>query len=410
MQGSYNVVDDSTVEITELPVSTWIREYKNFIETLIEKNEVKDIREFHTENRVHFILEGLEASELSKDDFIKKFKLETRIDSTNMVLFDSKGLIRKYASPLDIITEFCDERIKVYEKRKTYLENKLKSEVALLKNKNRFIQEMIDETLNIRKKKKDEIENLLKSKGYQTKQEIDSILKPTSTTDAPYDYLLSMSFSSLSEEKCEELEGKTINKTKELEALLKRKPIDLWREDLNEFVDAYKDYESKELEEMFNAYQAVCKKANIKCQNRDIKPTFIGKRRRLDSSVSKSKSSKSASKALKKKDKPSIVNSKEKKTNKRKKISENSEISIKSSDLSSIDDSSFEISSSKNIEKPTSKKTMPKGKPMPDLSLNQNINSNTNGKNEEEKNNGSDSNKENNDISISPAEKVKTQK
>lgn len=151
MQGSYKVVDDSTVEITELPVSTWIREYKNYIETLIEKNEIKDLREFHTENRVHFIMEGVESCDIDRDSFIKKFKLETRIDSTNMVLFDSKGKIRKYDSPLDIITEFCEERIKIYEKRKIYLENKLKSEVALLINKNKFIKEMIDDTLNIRK-------------------------------------------------------------------------------------------------------------------------------------------------------------------------------------------------------------------------------------------------------------------
>ena len=46
-------------------------------------------------------------------------------------------------------------------------------------------------------------------------------------------------------------------------------------QNIQEFVDAYKEYESKELEEIFNAYKAVCKKENIKCISRDVKPTFI---------------------------------------------------------------------------------------------------------------------------------------
>ena len=79
MQGSYKTVDDSTVEITKLPVSTWIREYKNYIETLIEKNEIKNLREFHTENRVHFIIEEVESCGIDRDSFIKKFKLELEL-------------------------------------------------------------------------------------------------------------------------------------------------------------------------------------------------------------------------------------------------------------------------------------------------------------------------------------------
>jgi DNA topoisomerase-2 len=47
---------ECTIEITELPVDKWTRDYKDFLEKLIEQGEFHDIREQHTTNRVHFSL------------------------------------------------------------------------------------------------------------------------------------------------------------------------------------------------------------------------------------------------------------------------------------------------------------------------------------------------------------------
>ena len=54
--GTYNVVDDELLEITELPIGKWTRDYKNYLEELASKDEIEDIREYHQENRVHFEL------------------------------------------------------------------------------------------------------------------------------------------------------------------------------------------------------------------------------------------------------------------------------------------------------------------------------------------------------------------
>lgn len=35
------------LEITELPIGTWTRNYKNFLEELDLKEEIDDIREYH---------------------------------------------------------------------------------------------------------------------------------------------------------------------------------------------------------------------------------------------------------------------------------------------------------------------------------------------------------------------------
>ena len=56
MTGTYNIPEDedNILEITELPLGKWTRDYKNFLEEMASKDEIEEIREYHQENRVHF--------------------------------------------------------------------------------------------------------------------------------------------------------------------------------------------------------------------------------------------------------------------------------------------------------------------------------------------------------------------
>lgn len=54
-------MNETTIEITELPVNKWIRDYKNFLEEKLEGSkereaELEDIKEYHSGNRVHFVI------------------------------------------------------------------------------------------------------------------------------------------------------------------------------------------------------------------------------------------------------------------------------------------------------------------------------------------------------------------
>ena len=75
-------------EIVEIPPSKSIRDYKTFLEKFIENGQISDIREFHTENRVHFVLEGCKVDK-------SKLMLEAKVDTNNLVCFDSSGEIKK---------------------------------------------------------------------------------------------------------------------------------------------------------------------------------------------------------------------------------------------------------------------------------------------------------------------------
>lgn len=55
--GIFKKVSDTELEITELPIGKWTRDYKTMLEEMAVKEEISDIREYHQENRVHFVIE-----------------------------------------------------------------------------------------------------------------------------------------------------------------------------------------------------------------------------------------------------------------------------------------------------------------------------------------------------------------
>lgn len=46
-RGVYNILSEDELEIVELPIGKWTRDYKNFLEEMAVKEEIEDIREYH---------------------------------------------------------------------------------------------------------------------------------------------------------------------------------------------------------------------------------------------------------------------------------------------------------------------------------------------------------------------------
>ena len=124
--GNYEVIDDTTLEITELPIGKWTRDYKNFLEELSAKDEIEEIKEYHMENRVHFILTVPKLRELEASNIILKyFKLQSSLPSTNYVLFNHEGKLKRYDDELQILKEFFPLRAELYVQRKEFMLAKL---------------------------------------------------------------------------------------------------------------------------------------------------------------------------------------------------------------------------------------------------------------------------------------------
>jgi DNA topoisomerase II len=98
VEGRYEIINKDTLVISELPLRKWTRDYKTFLEELAKEDLIDDIKEFHKDDKVKFVLKVPTLSKI--DDIPKKFKLTSSLSCSNYVLFSAKGQIKKYQNEL----------------------------------------------------------------------------------------------------------------------------------------------------------------------------------------------------------------------------------------------------------------------------------------------------------------------
>ncbi len=274
INGEISKLGDNKIEITELPIRSWTQSYKEQVmEPYLNGSEkqaaiIQDYKEYHTDTKVHFVVQmaadKLDAAENTKG-LHQFFKIQTTMSATSMVLFDAKGCLRHYSSPLDIMREFFTIRLEYYSKRKEYLEGKLKHEALKLSNQARFILEKCDGSLTVENKKKKVMIKELEDRGFdsdpvkkwQKEQKVDEEEEDSEDVNAPggadYDYLLGMPMWNLTLEKKEELLKKRDEKEQELKVLKATSKEQMWRQDLKELEEKLDEVEAKEAEEELQA-------------------------------------------------------------------------------------------------------------------------------------------------------------
>eukprot|EP00746_Dinoflagellata_sp_MGD_P082151 gnl/MRDRNA2_/MRDRNA2_32622_c0_seq1.p1 gnl/MRDRNA2_/MRDRNA2_32622_c0~~gnl/MRDRNA2_/MRDRNA2_32622_c0_seq1.p1 ORF type:complete len:780 (-),score=187.44 gnl/MRDRNA2_/MRDRNA2_32622_c0_seq1:59-2353(-) len=269
VHGCIEQKSQATIEITELPIRKWTQDYKEWLQEQLPQTKgnddesahlIEDIKEHHTEARVHFELKLTpdKMNRAVREGLEKSFKLKSSLAVSNMMLFDHEGKIKKYETSLDIIQDFCKLRLEMYAKRKAYLMNKLGQEKEILNNKVRFILMVVQGELELRKRKKKDLLAELREKRFKT---LDEIMKTGDTMRDPedelpeeenteeqnedplepaaqekksgYDYLLSMPLWSLTLERVEELKKLLQKKTAELDELTRTTIQQLWTKDLD---------------------------------------------------------------------------------------------------------------------------------------------------------------------------------
>lgn len=282
----------SSLRITELPVRKWTDDYKAMLESMMpgaDKDSkkkgaakgkkkgaakgkkdsdagalapVKGFKENHTDTTVDFTVtltpEG--AAEYRTPAALRKaFKMETKISTGNMHLFDAEGRIKRYASPEDLMREFYGTRMVLYAKRKASLLARMSSEWERLDNKVRFILEVIEGTLVVSNRPKAALLAELQERGYAmvdpsakkaADDAADGILEDDEdakvlTPSRGYHYLLSLPLWSLTAEKVDELRGELEEKEAALAKLRGTDPKDLWRQDLDALEVALDDADAE---------------------------------------------------------------------------------------------------------------------------------------------------------------------
>ena len=250
IKGSYEKVGPDKIRVTELPVGYWTENFKEHLEYLIEPGQDKDgkkltpfIKDYDDMSRDTIIdftitfpkgkIEELEASiiEHNCNSLEKMLKLYTTNTNTNMHLFDSGDKLKKYNKIEEIIDDYFETRLKMYEDRKEFMINALERELLLLSNKARYIKENLDDTIDLRKKTKAQVIKMLQDKNYDIIED-----------DSEYKYLVKLPMDIVTEENVEKIFKERGNKAVELEATKKKAPAQIWSEELINLKEEYSSF------------------------------------------------------------------------------------------------------------------------------------------------------------------------
>ena len=143
-----------TLKVTELPPGRWTQDFKEDLDTLVEKKIIQNYTNNSTTDKVDFEIIGYEGK-----DPVKDFKLQKTFHMTNMHLFHPTKGIHKYDSPEDILRDFVEIRLDTYKKRKAHMIQVLEQKMKRNTNMAKFVDMVINEKLIVFKKKKQELES-----------------------------------------------------------------------------------------------------------------------------------------------------------------------------------------------------------------------------------------------------------
>jgi len=239
-KGRYSKIAPDKIHITELPVGFWTEDFKEHLETLTDTVDktgkkivpvVKDYNDMSKDTNIDFTITlskgKLEELETMSCDYgcngvEKIFKLYSTSSNTNMHLFDAHDTLKKYDTVEEIIDDYFEIRLALYQKRKEYLIAALEKELVVLRNKTTYIRENLEDTIDLRKKKKEQVVEMLTNKGYAI---IDN--------DGEYKYLTKMPMDSVTEENADKLFREYSIKCVELETIRNKTIMEMWTGELD---------------------------------------------------------------------------------------------------------------------------------------------------------------------------------
>jgi DNA topoisomerase-2 len=249
-RGLYTFNDEKhSVTIDELPVGTWTKDYKIYLDELatadLEKGPaaarsedgklvLKGFDDLYNDVEVKFVLyldsDYYEDAKADHEEFEKRFRLTSSWKTSNMVCFDTNLQIVRYNNIGDLLEAFYEARIETYEARRQREMNRLKAEMVEADAKARFIRAVLAGTLELRRASDEEIVSLMKSHG----------LPPLSGPTEPesvdsYEYLLRMRMDRVKASAVVEQENAVMRATDIFNKLEKTIAADLWKEDLATF-------------------------------------------------------------------------------------------------------------------------------------------------------------------------------
>ncbi len=236
------------VVIKELPIGVSTDDYKDTIEEMLadKGNEyVSDIHYGNSDTIVHMDIiinnkKYAEVRDMDSDAIRNMFKLSSKLSSTNMFLFNHKGIMTKYNNIYEIINEFFKIRMEMYDNRRNAIIDQLKYELMILANKVRFIKDVKSNKVKLATISDTSLLAFLVDNDYDQDRGINGspLEEPTLKEFA---YMIDMPIRTITLENAKKLQAKHDEKQAELDLMLDTTAVDMWEQDINDVIRANKE-------------------------------------------------------------------------------------------------------------------------------------------------------------------------
>ncbi|ARF10554.1 DNA gyrase/topoisomerase IV [Hokovirus HKV1] len=282
-KGIYNIVDENTIQITELPIGKWTEKYKSDLYKItiggeqVEKDNKKEkgknkktvtpiLKNFilvpleSSVNITLYFVEGVLQNLIKQGTLEKKLGLTSSINIDNMKAHSTENHIKNYKTPEDIMIEYFDYRFKQYEFRKQRLSLILENELNISKYKIKFLEDYTKGKIVLHNKNEKEVFAKLESLNYpklSNKINFDDeneklIIKDDNQDDQDnqdnkkineyiktYKYITDMKLWSLTVEKLNKLKEELDIKKARYQKYVETPVKDIWMQELLELKQAY---------------------------------------------------------------------------------------------------------------------------------------------------------------------------
>lgn len=138
--GDLEVINTTTIKITELPIGSYTKAYREVLNTLEEKGIIKTYDDNSSEDTTEFLVTCYrDTTKAPKEELLKLFKLVAR-ETENVTVWLETGRLRKFASVDDLLTWFVNFRVSKYEERRLKLIEIAQNDLDFANEKIRFIK------------------------------------------------------------------------------------------------------------------------------------------------------------------------------------------------------------------------------------------------------------------------------
>jgi len=218
--GTYDVVNSTTLKITEIPPSKSYEDFEEHLVKLQDNGLIKSYEDNSSEFPEYTIkMERKILSDLIQKDFIfKAFKL-TESKTENLTLLDENFQIIKFSTIQSLCDHFIKYRLGIYSKRKEVLLKQYKYELEFKKNLIRFIKMYMDGSLIIAKRPIEDVLNDFEKLNFKK-------------IDGSYEYLIKLPLKKLTKEELIKLKDDLIETESNIKNLKAKTEQDLYLQDL----------------------------------------------------------------------------------------------------------------------------------------------------------------------------------